>query len=207
LVYDYESGQLVLLYFASMNKNYHEEAAIAAQFIMENKIILYPTDTIWGLGANINDQNSVARVASIKGRPIKKSFIVLVDSLSMLKRYVINLHPRIETLLHYHKKPLTIVYPNIRDIPEYLLSEDKSLAIRVCEEVFCKELIKIIDRPLISTSANLSGSSPPGNFSEISLELVKKVDYVVRYRQNEKSLNQASVIARYDDDGELEFLR
>jgi L-threonylcarbamoyladenylate synthase len=183
------------------------EARLAAQLILENKVILYPTDTIWGIGANINDQESVSRVASIKARPLNKSFIVLVDSIEMLNRFVINIHPRVETLLYYHKKPLSIIYPRVRNIPDYLLAEDKSLAIRVCNFPFCQELIRTINQPLISTSANFSGEVSPGNFSEINTELFTKVDYVVQHHRYQSEKSQASVIARYNEEGDLDFLR
>lgn len=184
-----------------------EEARYSAQLILKNKIILYPTDTIWGIGANIYDQSSVNRVASIKGRPSNKSFIVLVDSLAMLKKFVINIHPRVETLLHYHRQPVSIIYPRVRDIPEYMLADDKSLAIRICHNDFCQELIRELNQPLISTSANYSGYPSPGDFSEINTELFKDVDYVVNHGRLQKEKSQPSVIARYDEEGELHFLR
>ncbi|NOT37841.1 MAG: threonylcarbamoyl-AMP synthase [Saprospiraceae bacterium] len=187
--------------------NFLEEAEFSAQLILKNEVILYPTDTIWGIGANINDKSSVERVASIKQRPPNKSFIVLVNSLEMLKRYVIRLHPRIETLLYFHKQPLSIIYPHVKDIPDYLLADDKSLAIRVCHHPFCKELIRILDQPLISTSANFSGEPSPGDFSEINPLLLHKVDYVVEFGRIQKEKSQPSVIAKYDEEGELIFIR
>lgn len=187
--------------------DFRVEARHSAQLILDNKVILYPTDTIWGIGANLYDKESVLRVASIKARPLNKSFIVLVDSLEMLNRYVVNIHPRIETILYYHKKPLSIIYPSVRNIPDYLLADDKSLAIRVCSFPFCQELIRTIDQPLISTSANFSGEPSPGNFSEINSKLFSKVDYVVQYHRNQIEKSQASVIVRYDEEGELHFLR
>ncbi|MEO6189363.1 MAG: L-threonylcarbamoyladenylate synthase [Saprospiraceae bacterium] len=184
-----------------------EEARYTGSLILKNKSILYPTDTVWGLGANIHDEVSVRRLSEIKLRPVNKSFILLVDSLEMLSQYVIRIHPRVETMLYYHVQPVTIIYPRARNLPEYLLAEDQSIAIRVCKDMFCQELIAFIGQPLISTSANYSGKETPSNFSEIDPSLLDKVDYVVRHRQNDKSKSKSSVIARYDEEGVLYFIR
>ncbi len=184
-----------------------EEARFCGKLILENKVIIYPTDTIWGIGANLMDPESVQRITKIKSRPSDKNFILLVNSLEMLKEYVVNIHPRVETLLHYHHKPLTIIYPRTRNLPDYILANDQSAAIRICNDLFCKELIHTIQRPLISTSANYSGITPPGNFSEIDERLFKEVDYTVTHRRKETSVANPSVLAKYDESGEMIFLR
>ncbi len=184
-----------------------EEAELVAKLILENKIILYPTDTIWGIGGNLEDINSFHRIGKLKKRDPAKAFILLVDSINMLHRYTIRIHPRIETMLHYNTKPITIIYPKTKNIPNYLLAEDQSVAIRICSEPFCKEVIRLIDRPLISTSANYSGDPSPENFEAIDKRILSEVDYVVRYRQNDKTKSQPSVLASYNESGELDFIR
>ncbi len=175
--------------------------------LKEGKIILYPTDTIWGIGCDIHFSESVDRIFKIKKRSTAKSMILLVDSIDMLKRYVERVHPRIETLMSYHTRPLTVIYPRTKNLPDHVLAEDRSVAIRVCEDPFCKELIRRLDSPIISTSANFSNDDPPSNFAEIPEDLKSMVDYVVRYRQNDRTPNQPSTIIKYDKSGEFEVIR
>ena len=170
-------------------------------------ILLYPTDTIWGLGCDPFNKDAVERVLQLKNREAEKAFILLVDSVEMLKKYVERLHPRVETLLFYHTRPLTIIYDNPIDLPKGIIASDGSIAIRVTTDPFCKHLIHQFGKPIISTSANVSGEPYPPNFGAISTDIIKGVDYVVGIRQAEEKEVQPSVIATVNANGELEFIR
>ena len=184
-----------------------DEALKAAEAIRMGKVILYPTDTIWGLGCDIFNENAVKRIYEIKERPLNKPFILLVSNLEMLKRYVF-IHPRVETLLVYHQKPLTLIYPKVEHLPDYLCGEDGSIAIRLTHDSFCQYLINKIDKPIISTSANLGGQPFPQNFSDVSSEIKEMVDYTVELnivKSDEEA--QPSIIATFNHKGELNFIR
>ncbi|MBK9109134.1 MAG: threonylcarbamoyl-AMP synthase [Saprospiraceae bacterium] len=190
-----------------MNPRYFEEAIETAQLLSTGKIILYPTDTIWGLGCSIHFKNSISRIYEIKGRDIQKSPILLVSSLEMLNRYIHRIHPRIDTLLSYHQRPLTVIFPKTKDLPDEVLASDGSVAIRICQDPFCKIMIEALNAPILSTSANLSNEPSPRIFTEISESIKQNVDYIVRHRQNEMTEGVASTIIRYDKDGEIIVLR
>lgn len=171
------------------------------------KVILFPTDTIWGLGCSIHNLDAVHRIYTIKKRELSKPFPILVDSIEMLKEYTNNIHPRVETLLTHHTYPLTLIYPEAKDIDPPVADVSGSIAIRIVQDSFCAELIRKIGAPIVATSANLSGESFPRNFSEISEDIKSEVDLVVAYRQDEKKHGEPSIIAKYDHQGNLNFLR
>ena len=192
----------------SHDKSYEPSVLKSSIEALKNgNIILYPTDTIWGLGCDPFDEQAVKRLRSIKDRAEDKPFILLVDSQKRLKDYINKIHPRVETLLHHHQRPLTIVYHSVRNIPDYLKADDGSVAIRIVMDDFCKDMIAEFDKPVISTSANVSGETPPAHFGEVSSEIIQQVDHVVKYRQDEQQEAVPSTIATYDEEGELQFLR
>jgi L-threonylcarbamoyladenylate synthase len=171
-------------------------------------VILLPTDTIWGLSADITDDSAIEKIISIKKRVPEKGFICLVDSLEMLKTYVGKLHPRIETLLHYHHRPLTVIYDApILPVSKHICANDGSIAIRIVQDPFCANLIKLFGKPIVSTSANVSGSPFPTGFGSISSEILQQVDFVVRYKQHTKETVMPSTIVRLSNDEELDFIR
>ena len=190
-----------------MSSVYQEETEKAINALKRGQVILHPTDTVWGLGCDMTNKNAVHHIYKIKNRDRRQPFIILVDSISMLKFYVKTIHPRIETLLINHLQPLTIVYDQVQNIPEHLMNEHRSLAIRVCLDDFCRDLIHSIDRPIVSTSANVSGTLYPRNFSEISDGIIKQVDHIVKLKHNDMDINEPSIVATYDKKGELEFIR
>lgn len=169
--------------------------------------ILYPTDTIWGIGCDALSEEAIKKVYQLKERPEDKPLTVLVDSIEMLKKYIPDIHPRVETLHTYHKLPLTLIYENALEFPDLLLGNNRSAGIRIVKDEFCCALIQAFGRPIVSTSANISNEPFPNNFGEISSPILQGVDYVVRHRQEEKNNPQPSVVARYDQNGELIFLR
>lgn len=168
--------------------------------------IIYPTDTIWGIGCDAFNESAVGNLFYLKKRPRSKPLLLLVDSIAMLKQFV-EIHPRVETLLFYHRQPLTIIYKADKRIPKYLTSEEHSIGIRVVVDKFCKEVIKSFGRPITSTSANFSGSPFPNNFQDIDNKFLDVADYVVKFRQSENKKGSPSVIAKFNGEGELQFLR
>lgn len=173
----------------------------------EGGLILYPTDTIWGIGCNATNPEAVQKIFDLKKRPNDKPFVLLVDSIEMLKEYVEHIHPRIETLLLHHVKPLTMIYEQAKNLPPISHSKNGSVAIRVVMDSFCKVIIGQFGKPLVATSANVSDFPFPANFGGISSDIFTGVDYVVKWKQSEKKLNEPSVIAKLNDKNELEFLR
>ncbi len=170
-------------------------------------LILYPTDTIWGIGCDATNEEAVSKVYDLKKRDADKGLILLVDSVEMLSHYVPAIHPKIDMLLQFHTRPLTVVYDKARNLPKNLMAENGSVAIRIVQDAFCKNLIHHFGKPIVSTSANTSGDPAPPNFGSIGFEIIRGVDYVVKFRQDEKHTGDPSVIVRLGADEELEYLR
>ena len=168
--------------------------------------IIYPTDTIWGIGCDPFNEAAVGNLFYLKKRPRSKPLLLLVDSIEMLKQYV-NIHPRVETLLVYHRQPLTLIYKADKRIPKHLTTEARTIGIRVVLDDFCKEVIRSFGKPISSTSANFSGSPFPTNYIDIDSGFLQIADYVVKYKQKERSSGKPSVIASFDSEGELSFFR
>jgi len=173
----------------------------------EGGIILYPADTIWGIGCDATNLAGIQRINEIKGRTNEKSFIVLVHNIDQLYKIASSVHPRIDTLLHYHERPLTVIYPSTTKAYAHLAAKDGSIGIRVVKQGFCHELLATFGKPLISTSANLTGEPPPIRFGSISTNIISKVDYALPAFTEKDITGTPSVIARYDENGELDFIR
>ena len=186
---------------------YQEEINDICKLLKNDKVIICPTDTIWGLSCNVMSEEATRKIYSIKKRALGKPFILLVSDLDMLKRYVIELHPRIETLLSHHNKPLTIIHSNPRSIPKYVLATDGSIGIRIVKEEYCQQIIMNLNAPLVSTSANYSDHPSPRNFTEIDQKLISEVDYTAQYMRDQNNLNDPSKIIKYDNEGQIEILR
>ncbi len=180
---------------------------IAISNLKKGKIILYPTDTIWGIGCDATDEEAIKRIYKIKNRDINKPFIVLVSDIEMLRKYVENLHPRIETLLYYHNRPLTIIYKKSKNLPKILTGDMGSIAIRVIKEKVITKLIEEFGKPIVSSSANIAGEPFPKSFKDINEKIKKEVDYILPYKQNLLNDTTPSVIAKYNRNGKLKFLR
>lgn len=170
-------------------------------------IILHPNDTVWGLACNAFNERSVERIRQIKKRPANKPFILLASSLEMVRRYVSFIHPRLETLLQYHQRPLTVIYDQVAELPEYLLAEDKTAAIRVSLDPFTQSLINKLGYPLISTSANFTSEPYPEQFEDIHKDIIQQVDAVYQGIHRSATENQPSVVVRFTRKGEFIFLR
>ncbi len=170
-------------------------------------VILYPTDTIWGIGCDATQEEAVEKILNLKNRKSDKGFVLLVDSIEMLKKYVDHVHPRVETLLSFHDRPLTVIYEQGVGLASNVLATDGSIAIRVVKDAFCRELIHQFGKPLVSTSANVSGAPFPAHFGEINSDVIEKVDFIVKYKQDNKEKGEPSVIVRLNKDEELDFIR
>lgn len=169
--------------------------------------ILYPTDTIWGVGCDATNEDAVQKIYDLKQRNTGKGFVILVSDLQMLREYVRHVHPRIDTLLAYHTRPITVIYDKSKNLPNNVTAPDDSIAVRVANDPFCRELISTFGKPLVATSANVSNKGFPHHFGEISSEIIEGVDYVVKYRQSDKSKHEPSVIVRMSEGEELDFVR
>lgn len=171
-------------------------------------IILYPSDTMWGIGCDATDYDAVSRILEIKKQHNDKRMIMLVNSIEMVYDYV-NKVPEIAASVAIESdKPLTIIYPDAFGVSNNLIYKDKSLGIRIVKDDFCQKLISQLRCPLVLTSANISGKKNLQFFSEINDELKKSVDYVVKWRQNEKiKATPASIIQFFDTSGRFKIIR
>ena len=170
-------------------------------------IILYPTDTIWGIGCDATDPDAVKKIFDLKQRPAVKSMIVLLADPRDVNRYTGRPEPFITDYLEKTTRPTTVIYETALGLAENLVSEDGSIAMRIVHDDFCRHLIKRFRKPLVSTSANASGKDSPENFAGISDEIKKGVDYIVQYRQQDNLPARPSVLVRFDKSGEPIVLR
>jgi L-threonylcarbamoyladenylate synthase len=170
-------------------------------------IILYPTDTIWGIGADATNPKAVKKIFELKERPDGKSMIVMIADSRDINRYVSRPHPYIAEYLENVNSPTTVIYDGALGLAENLVGEDGSIAIRIVKEDFCRHLIKSFKKPLVSTSANISGVSAPENFAGISEEIKSGVDYIVKFRQQDNRRVKPSLLVRFTDAGEPIILR
>lgn len=173
----------------------------------EGGVILYPTDTIWGIGCDATNEDAVRRVYEIKQRQDSKAMLVLVDFSVKVDFYVQDVPEVAWDLIDLADKPLTIIYSGARNLAANLLAEDGSVGIRVTNEDFSKRLCQQFRKAVVSTSANISGQPSPRNFSEISEEVKSAVDYIVGYRQEEMSNPKPSSIIKLDKGGVIKIIR
>ena len=175
--------------------------------VREGGIVLYPTDTVWGIGCDPFNLAAINKVFDVKQRNREKSFILLVNNQEMLKKYVPKIEPKIQNILDYHIRPVSVIYDQVQNLPEHLLAADGSIAIRIVQDEFCQELISELGTPLVSTSANISSEPSPQIYTEISPKIVHQMDYVVQYRQNDNKKSEPSVMIRLAEKEELIFIR
>lgn len=170
-------------------------------------VILYPTDTIWGLGCDATNNAAVEKIFSIKSRLETKSLLVLVSGEQMLDRYITIIPEIAYELTSVSDTPLTIVYPIGKNLAPGVCAEDGSVGIRICNDDFCNELITRFRKPIVSTSANFSGKPSPKHFGDIDKELIKRAEYVVKYRQNDRQACSASPVIKIDANGTFKIIR
>lgn len=179
----------------------------AAEVMAKGGIILYPTDTVWGIGCDATNAEAVERIYRLKQRAETKSMLVLVDSEGALERTVANVPEVAWQLIDAAVHPITIIYDQGTGVAPNLLSEDGSLGVRITREPFSQALCRRLRRPVVSTSANVSGRPAPKVFSQIAPEIVEGVDYVVNYRRGEKSAPSPSNIIKLSDSGVFKIIR
>lgn len=179
----------------------------AAHTLRSGGILIYPTDTVWGIGCDATNAEAVARLNALKQRPKGKSFIVLVQAEYELSRYVEEVPEIVDQMIQIQEQPMTIIYPKGKGLAPGVAAENGSVAIRLTDDPFCIELIKRTKIPLVSTSANFSGERSPKHFGEISSELKRKADYVCAFRQGDKSPQKPSSVIKIDLDGRVAIIR
>ena len=187
--------------------NYNEEIKKAVEVMRNGGVILYPTDTIWGIGCDATNEEAVKKVYEIKKRADTKALICLVDSEAKIDFYVKDVPPVAWDLIELSTKPLTVIYDGARNLAPNLLAEDGSVGIRVTNEEFSKQLCFRFRKAVVSTSANISGEPSPKSFADISDEIKNAVDYIVGVRQNEKGGVKPSSIIKLGAGGVVQVIR
>lgn len=185
----------------------NEEIKKACEVLNNGDLILYPTDTIWGIGCDATNEEAVKKVYELKKRIDSKAMIVLLDNAVKLNYYIKDVPELSWDLIEMADKPLTIIYDNARNVAPGLIAEDGSLAIRVTTEKFSNELCKRFRKAIVSTSANISGQSSPLCFNEISDEIKNGVDYIVNFRQDDSTKAKPSSIIKLGLYGEIKIIR
>jgi L-threonylcarbamoyladenylate synthase len=174
--------------------------------LRNGEVILYPTDTIWGIGCDATNDDACKRIIDLKKRSENKSFILLVDGFPMLQRYIPEFHEVCYDLVDLATRPLTIIYPNAKGLAPSVLAKDGSIGIRITEDPICLKLIRGMRKPLVSTSANISTQDSPTRFDDISEELKTGVDHVVKDRLKEKC-SEPSQIIKISVSGDVQVIR
>jgi len=177
------------------------------EIINKGGIILYPTDTIWGIGCNATNAAAIAHIYRLKQRDDSKSLIILLAEAKDIFKYAANPHPDIVDIISGFERPTTVIYEQAIGLPVNLINADGTIAIRITKDPFCKMLIKRMKKPLVSTSANISGMLSPASYSDISNEVKAGVDYIVQHRMDEVSDALPSQILKIREDGSFDFIR
>lgn len=181
-----------------------EELRKAHQVLQQGKTILYPTDTVWGIGCDATNFEAVSKIYQLKQRAESKSLIILVSSLSMLQKFV-KIPSKVKEIVKTATKPTTIIYQNPKGFPKNVIAKDATIAIRIVQDDFCRKLIKRFGKPIVSTSANVSGNFTPKSFKEIDAAILDSVDYIVDLYQDKRT-EKSSTILKIEGD-EIVVLR
>lgn len=178
----------------------------ALTVLRKGQTLLYPTDTVWGIGCDATNKSAVAKIFTIKKRDESKSLVILVDSIVMLQKYISNIPDEVYTILKDSVKPTSIIYRNPKGLAKNVVAADQTVAIRIVQHDFCKELIRQFGKPIVSTSANISGKPTPASFQEIDKSILEAVDYVVNLHQNDIN-DSPSRIIKINEQSELVVIR
>lgn len=194
-----------------VNRYDKEDLETALRVLRSGGIIVYPTDTVWGLGCDATNEEAVQKIYALKQREDSKSMLVLLDSSAKLDYYV-EVPETAEQLLAAmenddESKPLTIIYPNARNMAKNLIAEDGSIGIRITDEPFSKALCAQLRHPIVSTSANISGEPTPHFFKEISEAVLSQADYCCRFRREDETPHEPSSIIKINADGTFKIIR
>ena len=179
----------------------------AVEFLKNGKVILYPTDTIWGLGCDATNSEAVKKIFTIKKRAESKAMVILISEIGQLYDYVEKIPEIAWDMVDFAENPLTIIYPKGKCVAPELLAADGSIAIRLVKDDFCRKIISKFRKAIVSTSANISGIENPNGFNQIDSEILSAVDYVVNWKQKETSGSKPSTIIRLELNGEIKFIR
>ncbi|WP_346862282.1 L-threonylcarbamoyladenylate synthase [uncultured Draconibacterium sp.] len=185
----------------------HDDLKKAVETLKSGGIILYPTDTIWGIGCDATNPEAVKRIYKLKKREDSKSMLVLMENPALLDRYVEEVPEVAWDLVEISTTPLTVIYPGAKNLAKNLIAEDGSIGIRFTKEKFTSQLLQRFRKPLVSTSANISGEKSPAFFDEISEEIKSQVDYIVEYRQDDTTPAQPSSIIKLGTGGQIDIIR
>lgn len=184
-----------------------EEINKALEILKNGGVILYPTDTVWGLGCDATNEYAAAKLKAIKGTGANECLIVLLDNDNKIQSYVNEVPEVAYQLLEFTEKPLTIIFSNAKNLARSVINENGSVGLRIVKHDFCEQLLQRFRKPIVSTSANKSGEATPQFFDEISEELVGKVDYVVNLEQGDKTPKTPSAIVKLGPSGQYELIR
>jgi L-threonylcarbamoyladenylate synthase len=177
------------------------------ELLLQGKILLYPTDTVWGIGCDATNETAIKKIYSLKQRQSSKSMIILLDCVERIPLYVAKVPLIAWDLITHTYRPTTYIYPSAQNLPKQLIPSDGTIAIRVTTSLFCKKLIKALDRPIVSTSANISGVVTPVIFSEISQDIIDLVDYVVPQEYGDSIDYKPSRLVKFMDDYNFTIIR
>lgn len=183
-----------------------EEINNCIKELKEGNLILYPTDTVWGIGCDATNEEAVKKVYDLKKRADSKALICLVAHQAMLERHVKEVPEVAYDIMDFAQKPTTIVFDSPKGVAKNLIAEDNTLAIRVASDKFCQYLINKFGKPIVSTSANISGDPTPNHFKEISSEIIKGVDYVVSLNHDKTMIKPSSII-KLENNGMVKIIR
>ena len=186
--------------------NFENDIEQCLKVLKDGGLILYPTDTVWGIGCDATNNKAVEKIYQLKRRPDNKAMIVLVADEQDVLRHVAAVDLQVFEYLEKASKPITVIYDGAIGLANNLVAADGSIAIRICREIFCRHLIKRFRKPIVSTSANISGQSVPKTFADITSEINQGVDYIVRYRQDDNTAADSSSIIKWNN-GKVEILR
>jgi len=187
-------------------KNINDTIAKTVETLRSGGVVLYPTDTIWGIGCDATNVDAVKRIYSIKGRKLDKSIILLVENEIHLRKFV-DVSPLVLDIINISEKPITFVYDSPRELPLEILADDGSIGIRIVKHDFCKKVISTFRKPITSTSANLHGEKSPIKFSDIHPEILRNVDYIVEGFTNEVSKYGESSIVKIEQGNKIKIIR
>jgi L-threonylcarbamoyladenylate synthase len=190
-----------------MTNAFQKDIEESLRIMKEGGVILYPTDTIWGLGCDATNAEAIKRIYNIKKRDDSKSMIILVADERELMQYVAAPDPQVFDFIQEQTRPTTIIFDHAIGLPDNLVAEDGSIAIRMVRDEFCRHLIKRLRHPVVSTSANISGQSSPQSFNDIAPEIKTAVDYIVDWRQKDNKPTQPSRIIKWMGNGEFNVIR
>jgi L-threonylcarbamoyladenylate synthase len=198
---------ILALYLRNAMIDFQNDITQCLQVLNSGGTILYPTDTIWGIGCDATNAQAVERIFTIKQRPQEKSMIILLADERDVLQYVTNPDLRVFDYLQSTQKPTTVVYEGAIGLADNVISSDGSIAIRLVDDPFCRHLIKRFRKPLVSTSANISGEPAPASFRNISEHIKQSVDYIVQYRQSDDTPARASSVIKWNKDGTPTIIR